>query len=103
MKNESPYRWVVLAVASLALFVGGFVQFMVAPWGTEIAQALGFPANAITGIVLAPMIVGAVFSLPGGALADRFGVKNVLAIAFGVATFGVFLRVWAASYFLLFF
>ncbi|MGK0541080.1 hypothetical protein [Propionimicrobium lymphophilum] len=52
MNNESPYRWVVLAVVSLAVFVGGFTQFMVSPWGVEISTDLGFAATDIAGIVL---------------------------------------------------
>lgn len=102
MNNESPYRWVVLAVVSLAVFVGGFTQFMVSPWGVEISTDLGFAATDIAGIVLAPMIVGVLLSLPGGTLADRFGVKKVLAVALVIATIGVFLRIWADSYVLLF-
>ena len=103
MGNESSYRWVVLGVVSLTVFVGGFTQFMVAPWGAEIAQELGFAAPNIAGIVLAPMIVGVLFSLPGGTLADRFGVKKVLTAALIVATLGAFLRIWADSYGMLFF
>lgn len=48
------------------------------------------------------MIVGVLLSLPGGTLADRFGVKKVLAVALVIATIGVFLRIWADSYVLLF-
>lgn len=91
-----------MTVVSLTVFVGGFTQFMVAPWGAEIAQDLGFAATDIAGIVLAPMIVGVLVSLPGGTLADRFGVKKVLAVALIIATCGAFLRVWAGSYLLLF-
>lgn len=92
------YRWVIIAVVWLTQFMGMFAQFQLAPLAYLIIPALEISPGQFAMILTSPMLAGIIFSIPGGMLGDRFGVKVVVSIAFLFSFLGTFLRFAAGSF-----
>lgn len=104
MNNSSPpvvssYRWVILAIMWAAAFIGVAAQFQVAALAYQIIPDYNLTSGQYAMVLTAPMIAGIFLSFAGGALADRFGVKNVVSVGFVFSVAGVFFR-YAANNFL---
>jgi NNP family nitrate/nitrite transporter-like MFS transporter len=77
--QSNPHRWVVLIVAMLAGFIGSYAQFQLPPLAYKLIPALHISTSQFAALMGGPM-TGAIFvSILGGALADRYGVKNIVA------------------------
>ncbi|MDR1545858.1 MAG: MFS transporter, partial [Deltaproteobacteria bacterium] len=87
---ESPYRWVVMALAASGFtmaFVSRFawpplVPVVMPVMGITLTQAMAFMTAFYIGYVLT--------QIPGGVLADRFGPRRVLAGALALQALGTF-------------
>jgi NNP family nitrate/nitrite transporter-like MFS transporter len=95
---QSPYRWVVLIVAMLAGFIGSYAQFQLPPLAYKLIPALHISTSQFAALMGGPM-TGAIFvSILGGALADRYGVKNIVTAGLVLAVIGCTFRYNAASF-----
>ena len=100
---QSPYRWVVLIVAMLAGFIGSYAQFQLPPLAYKLMPALHLSTSQFAALMGGPM-TGAVFvSILGGALADRYGVKNIVTAGLVLAVIGCTFRYNASSFWPFFF
>lgn len=76
--SHSRYRWVILGVIFLILFIAvssrGIVTMYVRPWSSEF----GWSVTAITLAMSIQLIFSGPGGILGGSLTDRFGPKNVL-------------------------
>ncbi len=67
----SAYRWVVLAVAIMAGFIGSYAQFQLPPLAYKLIPALHISSSQFAALMGGPM-TGAIFiCILGGTLADR--------------------------------
>lgn len=84
------YGWVVLGVASAALFVSGPGQtYSVSIFVDSIIDDLGTTRTVVSGLYTAGSLTGAIALILVGRLLDRFGARIVLvgvAVLFGFAT-----------------
>ena len=84
------YGWVVLGVASAALFVSGPGQtYSVSIFVDSIIEDLGTTRTVVSGLYTAGSLTGAIALVLVGRLLDRFGARIVLvgvAVLFGFAT-----------------
>ncbi|MDR2377804.1 MAG: MFS transporter [Bifidobacteriaceae bacterium] len=94
-------RWIILAITFLVAFAVSYSQFTLSGRGPEIAAALNLKDSAMAAIGLAPMLPGVFFALIAGGLADRFGVKLVVTVAFVCSVVGAVGRIWAENFVLL--
>lgn len=94
----SNYRWVILAIAWSTVFIGLAAQFQVAALAYKIIPAFKLTSGQYSMILTAPMLAGACFSFAAGALADRFGVKRVVAVGFIFSIAGVIFRYAAHNF-----
>lgn len=94
----SPYRWVILTIMWSAVFIGLAAQFQVAALAYKIIPAFKLTSGQYSMILTAPMLAGVCFSFAAGALADRFGVKRVVAVGFAFSVIGVFFRYAAHNF-----
>jgi nitrate/nitrite transporter NarK len=93
-----PYRWVILAVAMLAGFIGSYAQFQLPPLAYKLMPALHLSASQFAALMGGPM-TGAIFiSILGGTLADRYGVKHVVTVGLVLAVIGCTFRYAATSF-----
>ena len=90
--SVSSYRWVVLAIMWLAMFVSILAQFQVAALSFQIIPELNISPANFAMLLAAPMLPAVLFSLIAGSLADKFGVKRVVAASFVFSTVGIFFR-----------
>ena len=88
----SSYRWVVLAIMWLTMFIAVLVQFQVAALSFEIIPALGLSQGQFAMLLSASLLPAVLFALVAGSLADRFGVKKVVAISFIFSIVGTYFR-----------
>jgi NNP family nitrate/nitrite transporter-like MFS transporter len=99
----SPYRWVVLAAAMLAGFIGSYAQFQLPPLAYKLMPALKISTSQFAALMGGPM-TGAIFiCILGGTLADRYGVKKIVGVGLVLAVIGCTLRYNTASFWPFFF
>lgn len=91
--NKLPgYRWVVLLVVCLICFMANYMQYQISAWGVEVMDINQIDVAGLTSMMLLPMMAGVVLSIPAGALADKYGVKNVVTVGMIVAVIGGYIR-----------
>lgn len=94
----SPYRWVILSIMWLAIFIGAGAQFQVAALAYRIIPDFKLTSGQFAMLLTAPMLPAVFFSLVAGSLADRFGVKRVVSVGFAFSVIGVYFRYAARSF-----
>ncbi|MDR1176368.1 MAG: MFS transporter [Treponema sp.] len=101
--TNSNYRWVILGIACIAIFAPNYAQYQLPPLATQIIHDLQLTPSRFSGIFTAPMIPAIFLSIAAGLLADKFGVKRVIAVGLLISAAGTWLRIMSNSYVLLFF
>jgi cyanate permease len=99
----SPYRWVILAMAMLAGFIGSYAQFQLPPLAYKLIPALHISPSQFAALMAGPMTGSLFVCLIGGTLADRFGVKNVVTVGLILSVIGCSFRYAATSFWPFFF
>ena len=94
----SPYRWVILAVAMVAGFIGSYAQFQLPPLAYKLMPALNISASQFAALMGGPMTGSIFVCLLGGTLADRYGVKNVVTVGLILAVIGCTFRYAVSSF-----
>jgi MFS family permease len=94
----SPYRWVIVFICWLIVFIGMYAQFQVSALAFKIIPELGLSPDQFYKVLLAPMLPAVFLSFVAGALADRFGVKNVVTVGLIIAIPGVWCRYMVDSF-----
>ncbi|MEG0323293.1 MAG: MFS transporter, partial [Raoultibacter sp.] len=92
------YRWVVLGVSCLIIFVADYIQFQLSALAIEIMPALGIDVAQFSALLLAPLLAGVFVSIPGGSLADKYGAKIVVGIATALSVILAFGRLAAGDF-----
>src|SRR5918911_1402136 len=80
-----PHRWTLLTVLTTAYGMGAFGMLGVSPLTPSLVDGFGLSRLDVAFIVPSVYVGGLLFSLPGGHLADRWGVRPTLlgALALG--------------------
>lgn len=102
-RTNSKYRWLILMLLGLVSFVGNGAQFQIAALAYQIIPQFHFSTAQFSTIMNAPMLVSVFLSIIGGSMGDRFGVKRVVTVGFVISIIAVFYRIYANSYWELFF
>lgn len=97
-----PYRWALLAIVWLALFIGSYAQAQFPPLAYKIIPALGLTPSQFASVYTAPMLPAVFLGIIAGNLADRFGVKRIASLGLALATIGIFARAAAKSFWQMF-
>ncbi|WEV70739.1 MFS transporter [Lactobacillus sp. ESL0785] len=94
----SNYRWVILAIAALLDMISNYVQFQISSLATQIMPALHITMPQFQSLLMAPMLIAVVLSIPAGSLADKFGAKKIVTVGLIVSVIGAFGRLWANNF-----
>lgn len=94
----SPYRWVILAVSMLAAFIGSYAQFQLPPLAYKLIPALKISSSEFAALMGGPMTGSIFICILGGTLADRFGVKKVVAVGLVLSLIGCTFRYAVSSF-----
>lgn len=94
----SQYRWVVLALMTLAHALGSAAALAAAPLTPFLLDALAL-TRAQVGLLLPAVYLGGVLvSLPGGVLTERFGVRPPLILALALTAAAMALATLAGTF-----
>jgi nitrate/nitrite transporter NarK len=93
-----PYRWVILAIAMLAGFIGSYAQFQLPPLAYKLIPALHLSPSQFSALMGGPLTGSLFICLLGGTLADRYGVKNVVSVGLVLAVIGCTFRYAVTSF-----
>lgn len=96
--GAGPRRWGVLAVIVLLNLVSAYNQLAVSILAPEITAQLGINNSQLAAVLTAPMLSGLFLAIAAGSLADRFGVKRVVGVAFFASLTGLVIRIFADDY-----
>ena len=94
----SPYRWVILAVSMLGAFIGSYAQFQLPPLAYKLIPALQITPSQFAALMSGPMTGSLFICILGGTLADRFGVKKVVAVGLVLSVIGCYFRYAATTF-----
>jgi sugar phosphate permease len=92
------FRWVVLAVAWLAMVGVGWIVFLTPALAYDLVPDLGLTPAQLTLIFTAPFLMGVFITIPGGSLGDRYGIRAVVGAALALAGLSTIARAWVSSY-----
>ncbi|UWP58484.1 MFS transporter [Ruminococcus gauvreauii] len=91
-KTKDSRRWLLLLLMLAAFAVTFMTRFVWSPLNTTVTEELGL-SNVAAGSFMSAFFIGYVITqIPGGTLADRFGVKYVLSagvLVTGLASIGM--------------
>ena len=101
-KEKLPsYRWVILTIVSLLCLIANYIQFQVSALATEIMPQLHITTAEFSSLLMAPMLVAVVLSIPAGSLGDKFGSKKVITVGCVLSVVGAFGRFIAANFWMM--
>lgn len=97
-----PYRWAMLAGASLVYFCFGLSVAAMAPLVDPVARELALSHSAMGSVLGAWQLIYIVSAIPCGALLDRVGPRRALVLAAIIMAISGVLRSFAAGHMSLF-
>lgn len=91
-------RWFLLAVLTTSYGAGAFGMLGISPLSPSLVEGFGLTRLQVAFIVPSIYLGGLFFSLPGGRLADRFGVRASLLGGMAVGAAGLAAGAWAPGF-----
>ena len=82
-------RWRLLTVLTLSYGAGAFGMLGISPLSPSLVEGLGLTRFQVAFLVPSIYLSGLLFSLPGGRLADRLGVRPSFLSGLAVASIGL--------------
>lgn len=96
--KNSNYSLVIAVILFFALIVGNYFQYQLTPLAGQLMSDFGITQNQFSSIFTSPMITSIILGIIAGLLADRFGIKKVIAVALVISAVGLCFRPFANSY-----
>lgn len=101
-QRADSYRWLVLLIIFFTHINLNILVFQIGGLASRLIPALHLQPSQLAMVLTVPMLTCAIFGIPAGALADRFGVKSVIAVGLVLSAIGSFGRIGANSFGVLF-
>ena len=93
-----PSRWLLLTILTTAYGAGAFGMLGLSPLSPSLLDGFGLTRLELAFIVPSIYVGGLFFSLPGGRLADRIGVRPSLFGGLGLGAAGLFAAALAPTF-----
>ena len=84
-----PARWRLLTILTVSYGAGAFGMLGISPLSPSLVEGLGLTRFQVAFLVPSIYLSGLLFSLPGGRLADRLGVRPSFLGGLAVAAIGL--------------
>lgn len=97
-ESRPGYGVIVMALVYMCYLSINYAQYQFSPLANEVMDAFGLTTAQFASIFSAPMLPACLLSLLAGLLADRFGIRRVMTVGFGISAAGLVLRVFATEY-----
>ncbi|HWR08793.1 MFS transporter [Sporomusa sp.] len=101
-KRDSSFRWIILLIIFLTHLTLNYLIYQIGGLASQIIPALHLQPSQFAMALSAPMLACAIVGIPAGALADRYGVKNVIAGGLALTVISSFGRISPTSFEVLF-
>ncbi|HEY3423706.1 MAG TPA: MFS transporter [Negativicutes bacterium] len=101
-QGVNPFRWIILLIIFLTHATLNFSIYQIGGLASQIIPALQLQPSQFAMALAAPMLTCAIFGIPAGALADRYGVKSVVAVGLAFTVISSFGRISPTSFAVLF-
>ncbi|MDR3600536.1 MAG: MFS transporter [Desulfosporosinus sp.] len=96
------YRWTILLIIFLVNTIFNFSIFQIGGLASRIIPAFHLQGSQLAMVLSVSFLTNAIIGIPAGILADRFGVKNVVATGLVLTVISSFGRLTANSFGILF-
>jgi MFS family permease len=93
-----PARWFLLAVLTASYGAGAFGVLGVSPLSPSLVEGFALSRLQVAFIVPSIYVGGLFFSMPGGRLADRLGVRRSLLGGLALGALGMLAGAWAPGF-----
>jgi MFS family permease len=93
-----PARWRLLTILTTSYGAGAFGMLGLSPLSPSLVDGFGLTRFQVAFIVPSIYLAGLLFSLPGGRIADRLGVRPALLGGLAVGATGLFAAALAPSF-----
>ena len=92
------YRWVMLGLAWFVMVCMGWVNFLPSSLAYLLVPELSLTPAQLTLIFTAPVLMCALFNIPGGMLGDRYGIRLVVGIGAILNAVSTVARFWVSDF-----
>ena len=92
------YRWAILGLAWFVFFSLNFAIYITSARAHDLIPALGLNRTSYAMVLTAPMVAAFLFSIPGGSLADRYGIRLVVGIGSLLSATALIARMFATNF-----
>lgn len=93
---------IVITLVFLGIFFGSYSQYQVAAVPSMVYSAYGLTDAQFSSIMTAPLIPALFLSIVLGVLVDKYGVKQIVSVCMVISAIGLFIRVFATNYTMVF-
>ena len=97
-QEYSSYRWVVLFMFAMVMFLASFCQYQPSFYAQQIMDDMGIGTSGFAALMSFPMLLGLVLAFATGSLADKFGLKKIITIGLTVTAVGSLARCLCHDY-----
>ena len=97
-KENSNYKYIVVTILFLGLFIGNYFQYQLSPLAARIMKEFHLTPVQFSSIFSAPMLASIFLGIIAGILSDKFGVKKICAIGLIIMTIGLWIRPFSSNY-----
>jgi NNP family nitrate/nitrite transporter-like MFS transporter len=89
-------------IVSFAMFTQSYAQYQLSPLASQLMAEFGLSTTQFSSLFTATLIPAIFLSIVSGMLADKLGLKPVIAVSLILSTAGAFLRIGMFGYAMLF-
>lgn len=100
--NKKGYKYVILVLICMCGLSACYCQYQMAPMAQEIINTYGISQLQYSTIFSAPMVPAILCSLAAGMIVDKIGAKRVVFLCLIIAAAGLWLRIFARGYAMLY-
>jgi len=97
-KRYVSYRWVMLGLVWMILVCQSWVRIIPSPLAKPLMADLNMDHGMLMAALGAPLIIPIFLAIPGGILADKFGMKRMIIIAGIISGISGILRGYSTTY-----
>ena len=97
-KTDGKYKYLILICLCMVAFISVFCQYQMQPMANEIKETMKLTDSQYSVLFTAPMTPAIFISLVCGIIVDKFGGRWPMFISLVVGTLGLWGRVFANSY-----
>ena len=98
MDNKTDFKYAVLVIVCLCGLNSVYAQYQMSPLALQIMEHFQITQTQYASLFTSSMLPAVILGIPFGFLADRIGIKRIMAGFLIIASAGLWLRAFTTSY-----